>query len=280
MSELLERLTASLAQEPAVLTAYSGGADSALLAVVAHRVLGSRALAVTAVSASFPARARRAARELAREHGLRHLEVCTDELDRPAYVRNGADRCAHCKTALFDQLEPIGALLGARIALAANLDDLGDHRPGQRVATQRGAIMPLLDARFTKADVRAVSRELGLRTHDRPAEACLSSRIAYGDPVTGEALRAIETAEDALQQLGFARLRVRAHARGTVARIEVPAADMDRLLLVRDEVVARVRAAGFAFVALDLAGLRSGSMNTLLPMPTVSSTTPLRDRAL
>jgi uncharacterized protein len=271
MSELLERLTARLAREPALVTAYSGGVDSALLAVVAQRVLGPRALAVTAVSASLSARARRAARDFAREHGLRHLEVCTDELDRPEYVRNGSDRCAHCKTALFDQLETIGALLGARIALAANVDDLGDHRPGQRVAARRGAIMPLLEIGLTKADVRALSRELGLRTQDRPAEACLSSRIAYGDPVTADALRAVELAEGTLHELGFTALRVRAHARGTVARVEVPAGDMARLLTVRDQVVARVRAAGFAFVALDLAGLRSGSMNALLPIRSVNS---------
>jgi pyridinium-3,5-biscarboxylic acid mononucleotide sulfurtransferase len=265
MSELLDRLSARLAQESTIVTAYSGGVDSALLAVVAHRVLGRRALAVTAVSASLPARARTAAREFAAEQGFRHVEVCTDELDRPAYVRNGGDRCAHCKTALFDQLDPIAGLLGARIALAANTDDLSDHRPGQGVAARRGAIMPLLDTGFSKADVRAVSRELGLRTHDRPAEACLSSRVAFGDPVTADALRAIERAEDALHELGFGECRVRAHGQGTVARVEVPATEIDRLVALRQHVVKLVREAGFTYVTLDLDGLRRGSMNALLP---------------
>jgi uncharacterized protein len=266
MTELLDRLCARLAQEPALVVAYSGGVDSALLAVVAHKVLGQRAIAVTAVSASLAARARAAAREFAQEHGFAHVEVCTDELDRPEYVRNGGDRCAHCKSALFDQLEPIAGLLGARIALAANTDDLTDHRPGQQVATRRGAIMPLLDAGFTKADVRAVSQELGLRTHDRPAEACLSSRVAYGDPVTAEALRAIERAEDALHELGFIECRVRSHAGSAVARVEVPTADLDRLLSQREQVVTQVLGAGFTYVTLDLAGLRRGSMNALLPI--------------
>lgn len=266
MSELLDRLSARLAHEPALVVAYSGGVDSALLAVVAHRVLGRQALAVTAVSASLSTRARTAAREFAREQGFAHIEVSTDELERPEYVRNAGDRCAHCKTALFDQLEPIAGLLGARIALAANTDDLGDHRPGQQVAVRRGAIMPLLDSGFSKADVRAVSRELGLSTHDRPAEACLSSRVAYGDPVTAEALRAIEQAEDAVHELGFVECRVRAHANGVLARVEVPAGDLERLLQLREQVVTRVRQAGFTFVTLDLDGLRRGSMNALLPL--------------
>jgi uncharacterized protein len=266
MSELLERLEARIAQEPALVVAYSGGVDSALLAVVAHRVLGRRAVAVTALSASLSTRSRIAARGFAAEHGFAHLEVCTDELDRPAYVRNGPDRCAHCKSALLDQLQPIADVLDCRIALAANTDDLGDYRPGQRVAARRGAVMPLLEAGLDKADVRAVSRDLRLSTHDRPAEACLSSRIAYGDPVTAAALGAIEQAEDALHDLGFPECRVRAHAGGSVARVEVPTGDLDRLLTMRAEVLATVGRAGFQFVTLDLAGLRSGSMNALLPV--------------
>lgn len=270
MSALLDRLSARLTQESALVTAYSGGVDSALLAVVAHRVLGRQALAVTAVSASLPARARTAARAFARDQGLAHIEVATDELERPEYVRNSGDRCAHCKSALFDQLQPIAGLLGARIALAANTDDLGDHRPGQGIATARGAIMPLLDVGFGKADVRALSRELGLATHDRPAEACLSSRVAYGDPVTAEALHAIERAEDILHQLGFSECRVRAHADGVLARVEVPPAQLDRLLERREQILTGVRQAGFTFVTLDLDGLRRGSMNALLPIVAAS----------
>ena len=270
MSELLERLTTRLRQEPALVVAYSGGVDSALLAVVAHRVLGRRSVAVTAVSASLSTRARTAAREFARGQGFAHIEVCTDELERPEYVRNGGDRCAHCKTALFDELEPIAGLLGARIALAANTDDLGDHRPGQRVAVARGAIMPLLDAGLSKADVRALSLELGLSTHDRPAEACLSSRVAYGDPVTAEALHAIEQAEAGLHELGLRDCRVRAHANGTVARVEVPAEDVERVLGLREQVSAGIRRAGFTFVTLDLDGRRQGSLNALLPIRAVT----------
>ena len=203
---LLRDLEHRIAREDRLVTAYSGGADSALLAAVAHQVLGSRALAVTAVSASLPAAERAAARDFARSRGLAHVEVCTDELDRPAYRRNGADRCFHCKSALFDAVAPVAAAMGARIALGTNLDDLSDHRPGQRAARDRGAVFPLVDAGLSKAAVRAVSRELGLATAAKPAAACLSSRIAYGDPVTPELLGRIEQAEDALHEAGFGGL--------------------------------------------------------------------------
>jgi uncharacterized protein len=262
--ELLGRLKHRLAQEDRLVTAFSGGADSALLAAVAHDVLGSRALAVTAVSASLPAAERAAARDFARSRGLAHVEVCTDELDRPEYRRNGADRCFHCKSALFDALAPVAAALGARVALGTNLDDLSDHRPGQQAARDRGSVFPLLDAGLSKAAVRAVSRMLGLVTAGKPAAACLSSRIAYGDPVSPELLG--EQAEDALHQAGFGVCRVRAHAAGSVARIEVPPDDLGRLLDRREEITALVRAAGFVFATADLAGLRSGSMNALLPL--------------
>ena len=270
VAELLGRLKHRLAQEGRLVTAFSGGADSALLAAVSHDVLGSRALAVTAVSASLPAAERAGARGFARSHGLAHVEVCTDELDRPEYRRNGADRCFHCKSALFDALLPVAAAMGARVALGTNLDDLSDHRPGQQAARDRGAVFPLVDAGLSKAAVRAVSRELGLVTADKPAAACLSSRIAYGDPVSPELLARIEQAEDALHAAGFGVCRVRAHAAGSVARIEVPAEDLGRLLDRREEITGLVRAAGFVFTTADLAGLRSGSMNALLPLSVVS----------
>jgi uncharacterized protein len=271
MSGELDRLLGRLADETRLLTGYSGGADSALLAYAAHQVLGPRAIAVTAVSASLPSRERRSARDFAREHGMAHVEVCTDELDRDEYVANTGNRCFHCKSALFDALGPLAAMMNASMALGTNLDDLGDHRPGQAAATSRGAVFPLVDAGLSKADVRAISAELGLRTADKPAAACLSSRIAYGDKVTPELLSRIERAEVVLADLGFAPARVRAHADGTVARIELDAAQLDRAILARAELVAAVCATGFTFCALDLAGFRSGSMNALLPLTVLRS---------
>jgi uncharacterized protein len=197
--------------------------------------------------------------------------VCTDELDRPEYRLNGADRCFHCKSALFDALAPVAAAMGARVALGTNLDDLSDHRPGQQAARERGAVFPLVDAGLSKAAVRALSRGLGLATAGKPAAACLSSRIAYGDEVTPELLGRIEQAEDALHRAGFPVCRVRAHAAGSLARIEVPPEDLGRLLDRREEISGLVRAAGFVFAAADLAGLRSGSMNALLPLSVVSA---------
>jgi pyridinium-3,5-biscarboxylic acid mononucleotide sulfurtransferase len=270
MSNHLERLTERLAQEDRLLTAFSGGADSALLAACAHLVLGDRALAVTAVSASLPSRERASARDFTRERGIAHVELCTDELQRPAYVRNDSGRCFHCKSALMDAMIPLARAMGARIALGTNLDDLADYRPGQGAARDRGAVFPLVDAGLAKADVRALSHELGLSTAAKPAAACLSSRIAYGDAVTAELLSQIERAEDALHQAGFSECRVRAHAGGSVARIEVPPGDFSRLVASRDHLVGAVRTAGFAFVTLDIAGLRSGSMNILLPDPVIA----------
>jgi pyridinium-3,5-biscarboxylic acid mononucleotide sulfurtransferase len=266
MTEPLQRLIARLCDEDRLITAFSGGADSALLAAVAHDVLGECALAVTAVSASLPDRERAAARQFAQARGMRHVEVCTDELEREEYIRNDGDRCFHCKSALFDALTPLANLSGASIALGTNVDDLRDYRPGQRAARDRGALFPLLDARLTKADVRAISRSLGLVTADKPAAACLSSRIAYGDRVTAELLQRVERAEDAVQRAGFAESRVRTHANGTVARIEVPEGRLSDLLSRRAEITDLVRATGFVFVALDLGGLRSGGMNSLLQL--------------
>ncbi|MEU6431224.1 ATP-dependent sacrificial sulfur transferase LarE [Microbispora sp. NPDC046973] len=265
-SAAMDRLTARLRQESALVVAYSGGADSALLAFAASRVLGTRVLAVTAVSPSLAASERAAARGFARQYGVPHLEVCTDEADRPEYAANGPDRCYHCKSALFDALAPLAAAMDARIALGTNLDDLGDHRPGQRAAAERGAVAPLVDAGLTKADVRALSHELGLVTADKPAAPCLASRVSYGDSVTPEVLKRIEEAEAALRRLGFAVCRVRAHAQGTLARVEVPAADIPRAGELREHIDKAVRGAGFTFCSLDLAGFASGRLNALLPL--------------
>jgi uncharacterized protein len=263
LAELRKRLRA----ERRLLVAYSGGVDSALVAAVAAQELGERAVAVTAVSASLPRSERAKARAFAAAHGIAHVEVATDELDRPEYVANAGDRCYHCKSALFDALAPLAALAGARIALGTNTDDLGDHRPGQAAAVARGAIAPLLDAGFGKSDVRRVSAALGLATAEKPAAACLASRIAYGDPVTPEVLHRVELAEEAVRELGFGVCRVRAHGGGAVARVEVPADDVPRAAELRSELDAAVRAAGFEFCALDLQGFASGRMNVLLGMP-------------
>ncbi|MGE3285058.1 MAG: ATP-dependent sacrificial sulfur transferase LarE [Pseudonocardia sp.] len=267
-SSELAALRAAVRDGGPLLVAFSGGVDSALVAVVAVQELGAAAVAVTAVSASLPRAERSAARAFARAHGIRHVEVCTDELDRPGYVANGGDRCVHCKDALLDALVPLAELAGARIALGTNADDLREHRPGQRAAEARGALAPLVAAGLGKAAVRAVSAELGLATAEKPAAACLSSRVAYGDPVTAEVLARIEAAEAAVHALGFPVCRVRVHAGGTLARLELPAERLDEAVSSRRaDLDEAVRGAGFAFCALDLRGFASGRMNVLLGMP-------------
>ncbi|MFC5996353.1 ATP-dependent sacrificial sulfur transferase LarE [Pseudonocardia hispaniensis] len=269
---LLDALRERLRRERRILVAFSGGADSALLAAVASEQLGTAAVAVTAVSPSLPQAERRAARAFTRARGIAHMEVATDELDRSAYVANSGDRCFHCKSALFDALEPLAELSGAAVALGTNIDDLGDHRPGQHAAAVRGAIAPMVDVGLTKADVRAVSARLGLVTAAKPAAACLASRVAYGDPVTPEVLARVEAAEAAVHALGFPVCRVRAHAHGTVARLELPADDLPRAAEVRRDLDDALRGAGFEFCALDLQGFRTGRMNVLLGLPTTPGT--------
>lgn len=245
-----------------VIVAFSGGADSALLAWVANDVLGDRALAVTAVSPSLPGDELAACSALAVQWGLRWQEVATHELDNPDYARNDGDRCYWCKDALLTATAPLATQRQATVCLGVIVDDLGDHRPGQRAARDHGAAFPLVEAGFTKADVRAASKALGLGTWDKPAAACLSSRLPYGTPVTLGRLSAVERAERALRDLGFLELRVRHH--GDVARIEVPEPEIDDVVAKRTDVVAAVKAAGYRWATLDLAGLRSGGFNDLL----------------
>ncbi len=243
-----------------VVVAFSGGADSSFLAWVAHDTLGpERATAVTAVSPSLAGLERDDCRALAEEWGLTWREVETDEMANAAYRRNDVDRCFWCKDALMDAVEPIVAVAGATVALGVNLDDLDDHRPGQEAARRRGAVFPLVEAGFAKDDVRAWSRRLGLRTWDKPAAPCLASRLPYGIPVTLGRLRSVEQAEAALRALGFAELRVRHH--DELARVEVPVDRLTDVVQRRDEVLEAVRAAGYRWVTLDLAGLRSGNLN-------------------
>jgi uncharacterized protein len=247
---------------PSLVVAYSGGVDSAYLAWAATRVLGPRALCVTADSPSYPERHRAMALAIAGRFGLRHEIIRTDELARPAYRANGADRCYHCKHELYTELSGLARDRGfAAVADGNNADDRGDYRPGRRAAREFGVISPLDEAGLTKADIRALSARAGLPTWDEPASACLSSRVPYFSEVTEDKLRAIEHGEDALRALGFRVLRVRHH--GDVARIELGRDEMPRALEpgMAQAIDRALRGVGFKYVALDLRGYRLGSLN-------------------
>jgi uncharacterized protein len=245
-----------------VIVAYSGGVDSAYLAWAANRVLGSRALAVTADSASYPARHREMAVRIAREFEFTHEIIRTQELERLEYRANAPDRCYYCKNELFTHLSLVARDRGfAAVVDGSNADDRGDYRPGRRAAREFGVLSPLDDAGLSKDDVRALSHEAGLPTWDEPASACLSSRIPYYSEVTEDKLHVIEQAEEAVRALGFRVLRVRHH--GEIARLEVGRDEMARLLdpAVAGDVDRALRALGFRFVTLDLKGYRLGSLN-------------------
>jgi uncharacterized protein len=256
----LEALRHELADLSPVVVAFSGGADSSFLVAVAHRTLGrSRVHAVTAVSPSLAGAEHEDCSALAGEWGLRWTAVSTHEMARAAYRANDPDRCYHCKAELMDVLAPIAAAEDATVVLGVNVDDLGDHRPGQRAAAEKGAAFPLVTAGLAKSEVRAASRRLGLRTWDKPAAACLASRVPYGTEVSVAVLSRVERAEAVLHELGFRQVRVRHY--GDTARIEVEMSELDRLLDVRAEIVAGVRGAGYRYVTVDLEGFRSGNLN-------------------
>ncbi len=256
----LRRLKHILSEMHSVVVAYSGGVDSSLLLKVARDVLGERALAVTAVSPSMPARERAEAQALAHLIGARHVLMASHELDDPRYAANTPQRCYFCKSIVFGQLVEYARREGYRCVVdGSNVDDLNDYRPGHQAAEELGVRRPLQEAGFTKADIRRLARELGLPNWNKPSAACLASRIPYGSPVTAQTLDQIEQAELVLRHMGLGQLRVRHHER--LARIEVEAEDMAGVLAAREQIVEQFKALGYTYITLDLVGFRSGSMN-------------------
>lgn len=260
-----QRLFDSMRSLDSLLVALSGGADSAYLAWAAHTVLGARALAVTALSASFSRHDREQADKFVRASGIRHELIETSEFDNPLYLANNADRCYHCKDELFDRMEALASARNFRaIAYGINADDTHDFRPGHRAAREHRVLAPLLDAALGKTEIRWLSQRAGLSTWDRPASACLSSRVPYGTTVTPELMERIDRAESVLRALGFRQFRVRAH--GELARIEFAPDELSRGLepALSQQIVDGVKQAGFGIVTIDLEGYRQGSLNSLL----------------
>ena len=267
----LAALEARLAQLGSLMIAYSGGVDSAFLAATAQRVLGSRMLAVLADSPSLARRDMEQACAFAQSLQMPLRVVATDELERPEYQRNDANRCFHCKDELFAVMGSLGASLGfAHIAYGMNADDTRDFRPGQRAAEQHAVLAPLAEAGLTKLEVRALAKAAGYPLWDRPTAPCLASRVEYGRTVTREVLEQVERAEEAVRQLGFRELRVRHH--GDLARVEIARAELPRALSMEmlDAITAALKQAGYQYVTLDCTGFRSGSMNAILPADILS----------
>lgn len=264
-------LRAALAALPGALVCFSGGVDSTLLLKVAVDALGERCFAITAVSATMAEREIGDARALGAELGLgaRHHIIDSHELERPGFAQNPVDRCYMCKAELLDLARPLATQLGLpehAIVLGTNLDDLGDHRPGLTAASERGASHPMVTARLSKAEVRALSQHLGLRTWDKPQLACLSSRFPYGTEITPDRLRRVDRFEDGLRAMGFRQLRVRFH--DTIARLELDAAELARAFepATRERILALGRELGFTYVAVDLGGYRTGAMNEVVKL--------------
>jgi uncharacterized protein len=272
LQQKLEALRENLGSLESLLVAYSGGTDSAFLAYEAHRTLGDRMVAVIADSPSLPRRELAAALSFAEEQKIPIRILHTHELEDPEYARNDGNRCFHCKDELFTQMETTRQELGfAHIAYGMNLDDGSEFRPGQKAAMAHKALAPLAEAELTKQEIRTAARDAGLLLADKPASACLSSRIEYGRPVTAENLAQVERAEDALHALGFPQVRVRHH--GNLARIEIARMDLPAALSIEmlDRIAATVKACGFTYVTLDTQGYRSGSMNDVLPASAIAA---------
>jgi uncharacterized protein len=264
-AQKLLALEARLAELGSLMVAYSGGVDSAFLAATAHRVLGARMLAVLADSPSLARRDMEQASDFARSLDMPLHVVATEELDRPEYARNDANRCFHCKDELFAVMGALGAKLGfTQIAYGMNADDTKDFRPGQRAAEEHAVLAPLAEAGLTKLEVRTLAKAAGYPLWDRPAAPCLSSRVEYGRTVTREVLEQVEKAEESMRQLGFRELRVRHH--GELARVEIARVELPRALAMEmlDAISKAIKQAGFQYVTLDCSGFRSGSMNELL----------------
>jgi uncharacterized protein len=267
-----EMLLETISDLRSVLVAYSGGTDSAFLAYAAHQALGDRMLAIIANSASLPRTELAAALAFTAEHQIPTQILATAELENPDYQRNDGQRCFHCKDELFTQMEAARERLGfERLAYGMNLDDRGEFRPGQRAAALHNAVAPLVTAGLTKAEIRALAHAQNLRVWDKPASACLASRIEYGRPVSRENLSQVELAEEALHQLGFRQVRVRHH--GDLARIEISRDELPRALSLEalEHFTAALKPLGFLYVTLDTQGYRSGSMNDILPISQIQA---------
>lgn len=263
MPDKLTFLENTLKDMGSLVVAYSGGVDSALVLKVAHQCTGGRAVAITAVSASLPQQELAEAKTIASQIGARHVLLDTHETEDPRYLANGPTRCYFCKSEVYDSLVAYARREGYRFVVdGTNADDASDHRPGRKAARERGVRSPLQEAGLTKAEIRELARGFGLPNWDKPAAACLSSRIPYGTQITAEMLSQVERAESLLRELGFRQVRVRHHEQ--IARIEVEAEELERVISLREEILSAFKEFGFIYIALDLAGFRSGSLNEVL----------------